>query len=116
MTITLETAATVSTASNDALAEAFAEIAGLITSHAHLPAVSHGSFTMHGARPGIDLWFEQPEHVAVWAAALGVQARESDSVHETETPFTVTEAAIPGRYSAELKLTHLRYREVPVSV
>jgi hypothetical protein len=114
VTATLETTV-IPTTSNDTLAEAFAELSGLITAWAHLPAVSHGVFNVHRTRPRIALWFEESEHVAAWADAFGVQATESDSKHETETPFTVTAATLPDRYTAELELTHLRYHDKPAA-
>ena len=108
MTATLETTATPSAISNNALAEAFAELAGLITAWAHLPAVHHGTYTTISERPRIDLWFKSARHVAAWADSFDTQVTV-DTVHETDRPFTITEADLPDRYVATLKAIHLGY-------
>jgi hypothetical protein len=112
VTATLETAARTSAASNDLLAEAFAEIAGLLTSRAHLPAVSHGTFrtaTMD-ARPSVDLWFDDAGHVAAWAEDFGADVKEI-AANDAPRPFTTTEAALPDRQTARLTLVHMRYHD-----
>ena len=114
VTATLETTATPTIASNDNLAEAFTELAGLISARAHLPAITYGVVHPRAARPAIDLWVAAPEHVAVWAETFDAQTRESEST-SPQTPFTVTEATIPGRSIAELTFTHLRYHDQPAT-
>lgn len=112
MTVTLETTAKPSTTSNSNLAEAFAELAGLITNRPHLPAVKNGTFILHGARPDIDLWFAQAEHVAAWAEDFGADVTK-DVVDDVSEPFTLIEAAVPDRYCARLRLVHFRRHERP---
>jgi hypothetical protein len=114
VTATLETTVTPTITSNNNLAEAFTELAGLISARAHLPAITYGVVHPRATRPAIDLWVAAPEHVAAWAETFDAQTRESEST-SSPTPFTVTEATVTGRSIAELTFTHLRYHDQPAT-
>jgi hypothetical protein len=109
MTTTTDTRTTETTAVNLALAEAFAEVAGILTNRAELPEVVHGGFNTHGAVPKVDLWFAEPEHVDAWAEAFGVAAVSEPSHHSADRPFVTREAKDIDRHYVRLSLIQMAY-------
>jgi hypothetical protein len=114
VTATLESTATPSAIENNNLAEAFAEIAGLIAARAHLPAITYAVGHPSSVRPRIDLWVAEPGHVAGWAATFDHATTTEHPSTSSAKPFTVTDATIHDLNHAELTFTNLRYHDAPV--
>lgn len=110
MTTTTDTpAVTETTAANLALAEALAEVAGILTNRAELPPVSHGNFNTHWDTPHLDLWFAKPEHVDAWADSLGITAETRPSHESAERPFVTREAKGIDRHYVQVALVQMTY-------
>jgi hypothetical protein len=111
MTTTTDTSPTETTAANLALAEAFAEVAGILTNRAELPPVVHGAYNFYtpDGTPQVSLWFDKPDHVDAWADSLGASAETKPSRHHADRPFTTREAKAIKKHYVHLDLMQMTY-------